>query len=230
MKKLIALLLTMIMVLSLAACGEKTPAGNAVNKLPGQSNDEPSGEQALSVESVKAAQESPAEDFEWTDEDGGAVVTGYNGNGGVVVIPAQHDGMDVVAISDSAFANCSEITAVRLPDTVQKVGSEAFINCTGMKVFVSGASVKRLGSYAFNACINLETVILNEGLETLAEMCFGGVELKELEIPSTVTKIVAAFRAKSAEKPMVIIGTPGSYAEEYVEQEKDNRFLEFKAK
>lgn len=232
MKKLIALMLALLLVLSLAACGEKTPADNSGEAQPGQSdtsNDASAG-QSLTVESLKAASETPVEEFEWTDVDGGVIITGYNGNGGVVVIPAKINNMDVVEIGEKAFANNDEITAVRLADTVLKVGNNAFENCYGLKVFVSGASVKRLGAYAFNACSGLEKVELNEGLEEIGLVCFVGMGNAEIVVPASVVEMDSAVVGVSTEAPVTIVGEPGSLAEEYVEINGKSCYLVFKAK
>ncbi len=232
MKKLIVWMLALMLLLSLTACGEKAPADNSGETQPGQSNtsnDAPAG-QTLTVESLKAASETPAEEFEWTDEEGGVIITGYNGNGGVVVIPKKIDNMDVVAIGDSAFVNNKTITAVRLSDTVQEVERQAFLNCSGMKIFVSGTSVKYLGPDAFNNCVGLKTVELNEGLETIDYVCFVGMGNAEIVVPTTVTAMDSAFMGESAEAPIIIVGEPGSIAEEYVAINGESCHLVFKAK
>ncbi len=237
MKKLIAFLLAMIFVLSLAACGDKTSVGNTEEEPFEQSEpaaqnetqqDKPDVE-SVSVEAVKAAPETPADEFEYWESEGAVTISGYNGAGGVVVIPEKIDGVDVVAIDDGVFANHDTITAVRLPDSLQKVGAHAFENCYGLKVFVSGASVSVLGAYAFNYCTSLEAVELNEGLEVIEVCCFSEMPLREFEIPSTVTELTSAF-AGTADSPIVLIAEAGGYVEQFVADLSEDWYVEFRAK
>jgi len=60
---------------------------------------------------------------------------------GVVNIPATINGMPVTGIGDFAFANCSELTSVVIPDSVTWIGREAFANCSKMAraVFLGSA-------------------------------------------------------------------------------------------
>ena len=52
-------------------------------------------------------------------------ITGYNGPGGVLTIPASIDGVAVIAIEKNAFRN-KNISAVAIPDSVTSIGDGAF--------------------------------------------------------------------------------------------------------
>lgn len=235
MKKLIALMLALLLALSLAACGGKGPAEDL--QQPGQSDvatpdnqQDVSDDRSLTVEAVKAAPETPAENFSFKETDEGIVITNYEGDGGVVVVPQKINGVDVVEIGNKAFVNEDAVTAVCLPDTVREVGDHAFENCSGMQIFVSGAAVKSLGDYAFNSCVGLKNVELNEGLEKIGLICFSGMENTEIVVPASVTEMLNGFMANSSESPIVIVGEPGSEAEEYVINYGEACHLVFKAK
>lgn len=239
MKKLIASLLAITLMLTAWGCSKK-PADQNVddsNDNQTQQGGTPSKEeekkpetQKLTVESVKAAEETSAADFEYSVEDDGVVITGYKGKGGVLVIPEKIEGTNVVRIRISAFVNFDTITAVRISDTVLEVEDHAFENCSSMEIFISGKSVKRLGEYALNGCNDLKTVELNDGLEVLDVLCFGFAKLTKIEVPDSVKEIQAAFRGESSDKPLVVIGTPGSYAEQYVNEKGAKAHMIFQAK
>lgn len=241
MKRMIAWILAAMLLMSLCACsGEKPQTGatgqtSETQDVQQGNSEETSGEemtpaQTVTVDAVKAAPETSPEQFDYDTEEDGVVIIEYTGNGGIVAVPASIDGVNVVEIDDKAFVNCDNVTAVRIPDGVQKIGDHVFENCTGLQIFISGKSVKSIGEYAFNSCRSLMTVELNEGLEELETLCFGGSGLKELEVPSTVNKVVAAFRGKSSEDPFVIIGEAGSYIDTYVQENGESRCLEFRQK
>ena len=207
-----------------------------MNKGTNTGNDEQNVSSEVTIEKVMSSKETPASEFqyEYEEEFGGIVIDDYHGAGGIVVIPEKIDGIDVVRINDKAFVNNDTITAVKLSNTVREVGKQAFMNCSKMKIFISGESLKLLDQYTFNGCGRLETVKLNDGLEVMEILSFGNTiaidsSLRELEIPSTVTKINAAFCAPD-ENPIVIIGTPGSAADEYVKKNGEECNLEFRAK
>ena len=77
---------------------------------------------------------SPHEDFVFQAiDDAGSRITGYQGNGGRVVIPATDaDGRTVKEIGNNAFNNCAALTEVILPNTLEKLGDGAFSNCQNL--------------------------------------------------------------------------------------------------
>ena len=60
-------------------------------------------------------------------------VVGYIGNNPVVIIPEEWKGKPVKEIGDSAFFNCSVLTEITIPESVQTIGSDVFGNCSGLK-------------------------------------------------------------------------------------------------
>ena len=65
--------------------------------------------------------------------DGYYVVTGVNDyNVSEIVIPKEYNGSSVQKIGDEAFAYCTNLKSVIIPDSVTKIGSSAFNNCTNL--------------------------------------------------------------------------------------------------
>jgi hypothetical protein len=224
MKNLITLLL--VAVISLSVCGCVT---QGVNNGTNTGEVEQNIGSEVTADKVMSSKESPASDFQYWESEEGIVISAYNGSGGIVVIPEKIDGVDVVRIGEKAFVNEDTITAVKLSDTVREVGDHAFENCYGMKVFISGKSLKRLGEYALNYCVDLEVVKLNDGLEVLAPCAIESFALREIEIPSTVTKMDSAL-AGTQDRTLVLIGEKGSYVEQFVAEKGKVWYLEFRAK
>ncbi len=77
----------------------------------------------------------------------------YRGPGGDVAVPA-----GTIAIADSAFDKCSEITSLRLPDSVKTIGSRAFSGCIGLTSLFLPDGVKKVGGWAFVGCSRLQIV------------------------------------------------------------------------
>lgn len=119
----------------------------------------------------------------------------------------------VTEIEDSAFADCTGITAVHFPSTLKKIGSSAFEGCNGLTEIVIPDSVTELGSSAFRSCIylkkaeltgnltsvpysafrndqSLTEVVMKKGTTTVEEYAFYGcASLEKLEFPEGLTYI-----------------------------------------
>lgn len=236
MKKFIALLLAIVMVLSLAACGgEKDPVsdngGNNSNDTPVNNeqtqpeetkggNDEPVVSGGISLNKLMNAPVSPESDFECMDQgNGGLVLLQYLGSSEVVVIPETWNGMPITAISSYVFANDSSVKAIRLADNIEVVMGGAFGLNKNLEIVVCGNSLKKIDEAAFQSCSNLHTVVLNDGLETICGVSFSGCKsLVELEIPASVTEIQPMTFYNGPEN-LTIIGETGSAAEAYANSE-----------
>ena len=119
----------------------------------------------------------------------------------------------VVTLGEKAFYYCSELSEVRMPNSLSVIGNRAFSNCANLKGItfnpglekigdyafeyagLSGTleipgSVKTIGSYAFSSCRNISALILNEGLERIELMAFYGCDITgELTFPEGVKYI-----------------------------------------
>ena len=84
---------------------------------------------------------------------------------GDVVIPATvtYDGKtySVKSIGDWAFASCSDLTSVTIPNSVTSIGMYAFYGCSGLTEVTIPNSITRIGDYAFYGCSSLTSVVWN---------------------------------------------------------------------
>lgn len=97
-------------------------------------------------------------EYEYTkNTDGTITITKYLGAGGDVAIPSDIDGMNVTSIGDYAFANCSILTSVTIPDGVTSIGANSFKGCPFTSVTIP-SSVTSIGNYAFAYCESLKSV------------------------------------------------------------------------
>ena len=96
--------------------------------------------------------------FTYTTSNGTITITGYTGSGGDVTIPDTTNGLPVTSIGDDAFAHCSSLTSVTIPNSVTSIGSNAFYSCYGLTSVTIGNSVTSIGELAFADCSSLTNV------------------------------------------------------------------------
>lgn len=67
---------------------------------------------------------------------------------GDIIIPEKLNGLPVTSIMNFAFANCTKITSVIIPDSVTTIGQSAFYLCGNLEKVVFGKSVTSIGNTA----------------------------------------------------------------------------------
>lgn len=92
-------------------------------------------------------------------------------------------------IAAGSFYNCSSLTDVTIPNTLEMIGYSAFSSCTGLTKVVIPNSVTSIGNYAFDYCTALTDVTLPNSLSEICDYLFSQTSIESITIPSTVTKI-----------------------------------------
>ena len=125
------------------------------------------------------------EEFEFVIE--GTTVTGYNGAGGNIAIPA-----GVTAIGDGAFSGNGSITGVSFPDSLQIIGGSAFNGCSSLEAISIPGSVTNIGASAFANCTALASVSLSGSTGAVSQRQFYNCSsLGSVTVPDGVTSIGA---------------------------------------
>ena len=114
----------------------------------------------------------------------GYVVTGDEGQAAHIVIPAEHGGLPVMGIGESAFAysrHTSDILSVTIPDSVTEIGLNAFHNQDALVSVKIGtdSDLQKIGNNAFSGNSSLKAIYLPAGLSELGDSVFnncGGLE------------------------------------------------------
>ena len=152
------------------------------------------------------------------DANGGAVVE-PGAYSGALTVPDRLGGHAVLYIGAGAFAGCTELTALKLPDGLKSIrerafdgcsklgyvkipsnvtwiGAYAFRDCTAMTSAYVPAKVATLGVGAYMGCTSLASITLAGPLTTIASDSFNGCRsLANVTLPKTVTTINArAFK------------------------------------
>jgi len=132
------------------------------------------------------------------------------------------------SIDELAFAYCTALKSVVLPQSLETIGSAAFTSCESLKEIEIPASVEGLGYSPFSHCYSLEKITVDEGNETFSSPAGSNaivsksgrlyVGCNTTVIPSTVTEIdQGAFMGM---KGLTAITIPASV--ELIDQEAFN--------
>ena len=78
----------------------------------------------------------------------------------------------VTTIGKYAFNNHNALTSICIPDSVVSIGRQAFYGCTALETVAIGNGVKEIGQQAFASCSELFAVTIGSGLEELVTKTF----------------------------------------------------------
>ncbi|NMP38069.1 MAG: leucine-rich repeat protein [Clostridiales bacterium] len=131
-----------------------------------------------------------------------------------IVIPSTHNGRAVTEIGPEVFDNCTKLTSVIIPDSVNRVDERMFYGCTALTEVVISNNLSRIGWAWFGNCSSLETIIIPNSVTKIDESAFEiCTSLTSVFIPESVTEISSdSFFGCTA---LTIYGFAGSYAQSY---------------
>lgn len=111
---------------------------------------------------------------------------------GVLEIPAQIQGHDVLIIGESAFSNVmglNPITEVTVPEGVTTLEQGAFNYCQQLMRITLPGSLRSIGFLTFGHCL-IQEIVIPEGVETIGESAFYEcIGLKEVSLPDSLVQM-----------------------------------------
>lgn len=151
-------------------------------------------------------------------------ISGYSGTESDVIIGKTYNSKPVREISSSAFKNNTEITSIKIPDSVKSIGKGAFENCGSLTSKTFPDSVTGIDDYAFGYCSSLTSINVGENNQsykaidgnlytkdgvTLIQYAIGKTETSFV-IPDSVTSIGSyAFNGCSSLTSVAFENTSG---------------------
>ncbi len=120
------------------------------------------------------------------DEDGSELISCVSPPDGPCVVAP-----DVKIIRVYAFERCDGITEIRLPESLEEIGTAAFAGCTGLKRLELPDSLQTIYIDAFSGCSGLTgTLAIPPNVTHIGDMAFANCSgLTELTIPPSVESI-----------------------------------------
>ena len=94
----------------------------------------------------------------------------------------------ITSISD--LEKCSNLSSVKIPNSVKRIGNYAFYYCVNLESIEIPNSVVFLGQDAFGYCKSLTNITIPNSMTEINQRTFQGCEkLESIEIPENVTYI-----------------------------------------
>ena len=96
----------------------------------------------------------------------------------------------MTSICEHAFENCTALTDITLPDSVNSIEGFAFQGCTALTSVNLPASLNTIGRYSFDQCEDLCNVQLSDNVTTIRDHAFNKCKsLTRITIPNSVIEI-----------------------------------------
>ena len=136
-------------------------------------------------------------DLEYTVVDNEVIILGHNNtlnNDNLVdlEIPSIINGINVVAIGENAFKNCTNIKTITFPSTVKIIGKEAFRGCIGLdsNTELNLGNISILMGDCFSDCTSLQKIYLPKDLYCNSSGSFKNCDsLYDIRFEEGITKI-----------------------------------------
>ena len=135
-------------------------------------------------------------DFQFYTSDGIHSLVNYIGKDTGIVLPDSYNG-ESYNIGDFTFYDCSNLTAITIPEGVTSIGDNAFYNCSSLTTIniPENSQLTSIGERAFSGCSSLTAITIPESVTSIERSTFQDCSsLKELTLGKGLKKIgVAAF-------------------------------------
>jgi len=138
--------------------------------------------------SAPTVEETAATQFDYSTNDDSITITDYTSTNDAVVIPDLINGYAVVSIGNDAFADCTNLASITIPNSVTNIGRAAFYDCNNMTSVIIPFSVINIANFAFSYCTNMTNIIIPDSVTSIGQGSFEYCSsLVSVAVPNGVT-------------------------------------------
>lgn len=127
----------------------------------------------------------------------------------MINIAKKYKGIDVISVEGSAFFGCTNISKIKFPTTLKKIGEAAFYSCNITEIVFPDSLEEITGNNngAFANCKRLEKITFGKGIKKLGDNIFRGcTDLSHVKIPRSITSFGARIFADCPKLTKVGVG------------------------
>ena len=127
-------------------------------------------------------------------------------------VPNFRNGFSVTAIANNAFANCTLISKLVIPDSIKTIGSSAFAGCTSLKEIELPNTIETLSNGIFMGCTQLDSVDIPDSVNTIESYAFYNCSaLAEVKLPGSLSSVKPMAFAECSTIENIDADACGSY-------------------
>ena len=89
-----------------------------------------------------------------------------------IVIPATYNSLPVASIREYAFAKCTLLESITIPDSITNIGYAAFTDCSSLTSIVIPNGVSSIGESTFSGCTSLESIVIPDSVSSIHSRAF----------------------------------------------------------
>lgn len=124
---------------------------------------------------------------------------------GVVSVPEKLESCMVTAIGVDAFRNCTKITKIILPSSLEKIKNGAFQGCSNLCEIVIPDRVSEIGEQAFRECFEITEITIPKNVSTMGSYAFYSCrKLKKITFKNSPRTIERYFLGYTAVEQIVL--------------------------
>ena len=184
---------------------ECTDAADEAFELSNKTKLQVRGHYGSTMDDILAERGINIVDPEWVvskGTDNTVYINKYNGEATNVVVPETVNKLPVVAISGGdGFKDNKKMTTVKIPETVQSLGSSIFQNCTGLTEINIPQAVKMVYVKSFDGCTGLKKITVDSRNENytskagvlynkdLSKLIICPAKVENIELPDECTEV-----------------------------------------
>ncbi|MCR4759541.1 MAG: leucine-rich repeat domain-containing protein, partial [Oscillospiraceae bacterium] len=132
-----------------------------------------------------------------------------------IEIPEKFNDVPVTVIAPRAFQDCTAITSIKMPDSIEIIGEQAFDGSRRLSSINISKSVRTIPDNCFKACECLGDIVLPYNIKSVSINGFFGASINSITImnPSLVLSFLENYGSVKT-----VYGYPDSTAETYAKK------------